>query len=53
MFIDLAYYTGCLGIIGIRGNILALEWDGACTDRAYADKACTDGAYIGGAYGIG
>jgi len=28
-FINLAYYAGCLGIIGVRGNVLALKWDGA------------------------
>ena len=39
MFIDLAYYAGCLGVVGVRGGVLVLEWDGACTDRAYIDRA--------------
>ena len=48
-FIDLACCAGCLGAVGVRGDVLALEWDGACADRAYADGACLDGAYIDGA----
>ena len=49
-FIDLAYCASCLGAVGVRGDILALKWDGACVDRACADRAylnraCMDGAY--------
>ena len=40
-FTDLAYYTGCLGAVGVRGDVLALEQDGACVDRACADGACS------------
>ena len=41
-FIDLAYYTSCLCAVGVRGDVSALKWDGACTD-----EACADGAYCG------
>ena len=60
LFINLAYYTGCLGAVGVKGDISALKWDGAyadkvCadgtyTDRACADKACLDKACLDGAY---
>ena len=48
-FTDLACCAGCLDAVGVRGDVLALEWDGAyidgaCADKAYLDKACTDGA---------
>ena len=59
-FTDLAYCAGCLGAVGVRGNISALEVNGACADKAYADKAYTDkacgnkayrdGAYCGACY---
>ena len=49
-FTDLAYCAGCLGAVGVRGDVLALEWDGACADGAYTDGAYVDGAYINGAY---
>ena len=54
-FTDLAYYAGCLGAVGVRGDVSALKWDrayadgactdGACTDKAYGDRACIDKAY--------
>ena len=43
-FTDLAYCAGCLGAVGVRGDVSALKWDGAC-----ADGACADGAYLDGA----
>ena len=43
-FTDLAYYASCLGAVGVRGDVSALKWDGAC-----ADGACADGAYVDGA----
>ena len=64
-FIDLACCAGCLGAVGVRGDVLALKWngayvdgacvdgaylDGACLDGAYTDKACVDGACADGAY---
>ena len=49
-FTDLAYYAGCLGAIGVRGDISALKQDKACTDGAYLDGACPDKAYTDGAY---
>ena len=49
-FIDMAYYAGCLGAVGVRGDVSALEQDGACADGACADGACIDGAYTDGAY---
>ena len=64
-FTDLACCASCLGAVGVRGDISALKWDKACTDKAYADgacvdgacadkayvdKACADGAYLDGAY---
>ena len=49
-FTDLACCAGCLGAVGVRGDILALEWDGAYIDGACVDKACTDRAYVDGAY---
>ena len=42
-FTDLACCAGCLGAVGVRGDVSALKWDGACVDRAYADEAYTDG----------
>ena len=53
-FIDLAYYTGCLGAVGVRGDVLVLKWDGACVDGvcmdgACLDRACLNKAYLGGA----
>ena len=42
LFIDLACCASCLGVVGVRGDILVLKWDGACADRTYIDKA-----YIG------
>ena len=48
-FTDLACYAGCLGAVGVRGDVSALEWDGVCTDGACIDKTCTDGAYVDGA----
>ena len=53
-FIDLACCAGCLGAVGVRGDISAFEWDGACIDRAcadgaYIDRACVDRAYTDGA----
>ena len=42
-------------MVGVRGDVSALKWDGACVDgayidgayidKAYIDKACIDGAY--------
>ena len=49
-FTDLACYAGCLGAVGVRGDVSALEWDGACADGAYLDGACLDEACLGGAY---
>ena len=43
-FTDLAYYAGCLGAVGVRGDVSALKWDGAYADKAYADGAYKDGA---------
>ena len=48
-FTDLACCAGCLGAVGVRGDVLALKWDGACADGAYSDGACLDGACPGGA----
>ena len=45
-FTDLACYTGYLGVVGVRGDVSALKWDGACADGAYADGACSDKAYL-------
>ena len=50
-FTDLACCAGCLGAVGVRGDVSALKWDGACadgacTDGACPDKACTDGACV-------
>ena len=50
LFIDLACYASCLSTVGVKGDILALKWDRACTDGAYLDRAYPDGAYIDGAY---
>ena len=44
LFIDLACYAGCLGAVGVRGDVLVLEWDGACADGACVDGACMDRA---------
>ena len=49
-FIDLAYYASCLGTVGVRGDVSALKWDGACVGKAYADETYADGAYTNGAY---
>ena len=49
LFTDLACCTGCLGAVGVRGDVSALEWYGACIDRACADGACVDGACVDGA----
>ena len=49
LFIDLACCAGCLGAVGVRGDVSALEWDGACADGACADGACPDGACADGA----
>jgi hypothetical protein len=49
LFTDLACCTGCLGAVGVRGDVLALEWDGACVDGACVDRACVDGACADGA----
>ena len=54
LFIDLTYYTGYLGAVGVRGDVSALKWDGACADGAcadgaYLDEACLDRACLGGA----
>ena len=48
-FIDLAYCTSCLGVVGVKGDVLALEWDGACVDGACVDRACSDKACLDGA----
>ena len=48
-FTDLACCAGCLGAVGVRGDVLVLKWDGAYADRACADKACPDRAYTDGA----
>ena len=48
-FTDLACCAGCLGAVGVRGDVSALEWDGACADGACSDGACLDGACPGGA----
>ena len=45
-FTDLACCAGCLGAVGVRGDVSALKWDGACADRACADGACSDGACL-------
>ena len=44
LFIDLACCTGYLGAVGVKGDVSALKWDGACADRACADGAYTDKA---------
>ena len=44
LFTDLACCAGCLSAVGVRGDVLALEWDGACVDRACVDRACLDRA---------
>ena len=49
LFTDLACCTGCLGAVGVRGDVLALEWDGACVEGACVDRACVDGACADGA----
>ena len=49
-FINLAYYAGCLGAVGVRGDVSTLKQDGACADKAYTDGAYADGAYIDKAY---
>ena len=49
-FIDLACCTGCLGTVGVRGDVLALKQDRACADGAYVDGAYTDKAYTDKAY---
>jgi hypothetical protein len=49
-FTDLACCAGCLGAVGVRGDVSALEWDGACAVGACADRACLDGACPDGAY---
>ena len=49
LFIDLACCASYLGAVGVRGDVLALEWDGACPDGACPDGACTDGACVDGA----
>ena len=49
-FTDLACCTSCLGIVGVRGDVSALKWDGAYIDEAYINRAYTDGAYRDGAY---
>ena len=41
LFIDLACCAGCLGVVGVRGGVLVLKWDGACVDRACTDGACS------------
>ena len=43
--IDLACCAGCLGTVGVRGDVLALKWDGV-----YVDGACVDGVYLNGVY---
>ena len=48
-FTDLACCAGCLGAVGVRGDVSALEWDGACADGACPDGACPDGACADGA----
>ena len=48
-FTDLACYAGCLDAVGVRGDVSALKWDGACVDGACADGACLDGACTDGA----
>ena len=58
LFIDLAYCAGCLGVVGVRGDILVLKWDGAyidgaCVDETYMDRACTNKVCINKACGIG
>jgi uncharacterized protein YjbI with pentapeptide repeats len=58
LFTNLACCTGCLGAVGVRGDVLAFKLngayaDGACLDRAYLDGACTDGACVDGAYADG
>ena len=50
LFTDLAYCTSCLGAVGVKGDVLALEWDGACTDKACTDGVCTDKACVNRAY---
>ena len=50
LFTDLTYYASCLGAVRVREDVLALKWDGACTDRAYLNKACLNKAYLDGAY---
>ena len=49
LFIDLAYCAGYLSTVGVRGDVSALEWDGACVDKACADGACVDRACADGA----
>jgi hypothetical protein len=48
-FTDLACCAGCLGAVGVRGDVSALKWDGACADGACTDGACADGACVDGA----
>ena len=40
-FTDLACCAGCLGAVGVRGDVSALKWDGACADGACTDRACS------------
>jgi hypothetical protein len=40
LFIDLAYYAGYLGAVGVRGDVSALKWDGAYIDGAYYGAYC-------------
>ena len=49
-FTDLACCAGCLGAVGVRGDVLALKWDGACADRAYINGAYIDKIYTDRAY---
>ena len=49
LFTDLACCAGCLGAVRVRGDVLALKWDGAYTDGACPGGACIDGACVGGA----
>ena len=48
LFTNLAYYASCLGVVGVRGDILVLKWDRAYIDKAYTNKAYTDKAYSTG-----
>ena len=38
-FTDLACCASYLDAVGVKGDVLVLEWDGACVDRVCIDRA--------------